>query len=205
MFGEHAGIDEVVHGTIDNLTDRGASTVEVSISHLEYAVPAWLAIGTTEFGAYLDARNIPYWSQSGYSFPLFAALQQGLSEHADELGDPIRDVWLQAAVMRDVFGNEHYGRAQKVRELLTAGVQRALSEVDVLASPTLPMMPPRLEEGFGDVATVVGNTGPFNLTGHPAISINAGRVDSLPVGIQFVSPKHTEGRLFRTAACVEAW
>lgn len=204
LFGEHAAIDEVVDGAIDNLADRGASIVDVSIPRLEYATPAWLAIGATEFGAYLDTRSISYWAESGYSFPLFKSLQQGLGEKADELGTPIRDVWLQAAVMQEVFGNQYYGKAQKARELLTEDVQHALSDVDVLASPTIPMMPPRLDEGFGDVATVVGNTGPFNLTGHPAISVEAGYIENLPVGIQFVSSKYAEDRLFRAAACLNS-
>jgi len=204
LFGDHSEIDAKVHETIDTLEQRGASVVEVSIPHIEHSVPAWLAISTAEFGAYLDARSVPYWSESDHAFSLFEALTQGLSTAPDTLGDPIRDVWLHATAVREVFGTRHYAQARKAQELISSSVRETFSEVDVLASPTVPILPPRLEDGFGEVSTVVGNTGPFNLSGHPAISVDAGRIDDLPVGIQFVAKPHREALLFQVAACVEA-
>jgi len=46
---------------------------------------------------------------------------------------------------------------------------------------------------------------PFNLTGHPALSVPAGRTpEGLPVGIQAVAPWYDEQRLIDFAAAIEA-
>ena len=46
---------------------------------------------------------------------------------------------------------------------------------------------------------------PFNLTGHPALSVPCGvSSDGLPIGLQLVGPWHSEGRLLAIAAAVEA-
>jgi amidase len=47
------------------------------------------------------------------------------------------------------------------------------------------------------------NTAPFDLTGHPAISIPAGRTDGLPVGLMLVAKAFDELTLFQTAKALE--
>jgi amidase/aspartyl-tRNA(Asn)/glutamyl-tRNA(Gln) amidotransferase subunit A len=46
-------------------------------------------------------------------------------------------------------------------------------------------------------------TYPFNMTGHPAVSIPAGFVDGLPVGMQIVGQRFDDGRVLAAAGAVE--
>ena len=85
--------------------------------------------------------------------------------------------------------------------------------------PTLPMKAPvhhasdNYEEAiertlFGgelgmDLGLVVRNTAPFNLTGHPAISIPCGKVDGLPIGLMLVAPYFREDLLLQIAAAYQ--
>ncbi|MES2495478.1 MAG: amidase [Pseudomonadota bacterium] len=75
--------------------------------------------------------------------------------------------------------------AENVRTRFTAAVEKALAGVDVLALPTLPALPPALDD-LGDAARMLRLTAlirPFNVSGHPALTIPvAGR----PIGIQLV-------------------
>jgi len=47
------------------------------------------------------------------------------------------------------------------------------------------------------------NTGPFNVTGHPALSINAGFCDGLPVGMMIVGRKFDEATVLNVAYAYE--
>ncbi|MGE7993927.1 amidase [Pseudomonas sp. NPDC089554] len=91
--------------------------------------------------------------------------------------------------------------AELVRERFTAEVDQALASFDVLALPTLPDFPLRLEDA-ADTRAVLGMTSlvrPFNLSGHPALSIPLGSEAGLPVGLQLVAAKGADEKLLAIA------
>jgi amidase len=82
--------------------------------------------------------------------------------------------------------------------------------VDLLLMPTIPFTAPllptgtsRRELGAPGFAAVV-NTAPFNVTGHPAMSIPCGMHDGLPIGAMLVGRPWEERTIYRTAAVIEA-
>jgi aspartyl-tRNA(Asn)/glutamyl-tRNA(Gln) amidotransferase subunit A len=82
----------------------------------------------------------------------------------------------------------------------------ALDRADVLASPTMPVLPPRLGESLDDPLQLYlmdADTVPVNLANLPAISVPAGEAEGLPVGLQLVGPKFGERALVRAASAVE--
>ena len=52
---------------------------------------------------------------------------------------------------------------------------------------------------MGGAGFMVQNTSPFNATGHPAITVNAGFVESLPVGMQVVGKKWRDQDVLKIA------
>ena len=116
--------------------------------------------------------------------------------------------------LADHVGARTYVEAQRVRRLLAEQLARYFQAVDVLVTPTLAMPAPRLDarqvEGVGgsdeplDVrAAMTLFTRPFNLTGNPALSINCGFVEKLPVGMQLVGAPFQEALLLRVAHSYE--
>ncbi|MGN6772529.1 MAG: amidase [Rhizobiaceae bacterium] len=95
------------------------------------------------------------------------------------------------------------------RYQLRDGVRALFETFDFLVTPTLPVVAFPVERtapvGYrqDDLVAWASYTYPFNLTGHPAISLPAGLVDGLPAGLQVVANRYEEERLFTIAAAFE--
>jgi len=200
LFGRAEALDEVVDKALDRLAAAGATLQEVSLRDFEYARPAWLAMATTEFGAYLDARTVNYWRPAEYPPSRIGRLHDALAGDVDQLGGTVVENWLYRRSLSERTGNQTYALAQRARCAVTEGVDEALADVDVLAGVTVPRLPPERGSGIEDLLDATANTRPFSLTGHPAVSVPAGVEEGLPVGMQFVGSRGDEASVLRAAA-----
>jgi len=107
---------------------------------------------------------------------------------------------------------EDYVRALAGRDALRREVDAALTQHDALVLPTLPIPAPTIGATTVDVAgrpeavraMMLRLTQPFNVTGHPAISIPAGTTASgMPVGVQLVGCRMQTDLLLRLAHACE--
>ena len=103
-----------------------------------------------------------------------------------------------------------YVAALEARVELSMVVDRILESTDVLVTPTLPLdafeAGRNVPRGWSDDRWMTWTpfTYPFNITGHPAISVPCGVSDrGLPVGLQLVGRKFEDGRLLGLAAALE--
>jgi 2-dehydropantoate 2-reductase len=121
-----------------------------------------------------------------------------------------RDLSRYAAGTRAVldFGRsvtpEQYADALADQADLTAAVEGSLAGVDVLAGPTVGYCAPEEDPpfGVGDDSGEGRFTGPYNLTGHPAVSLPA-PAPGLPVGLQFAGRRGQDFALLEVAAAAE--
>lgn len=91
--------------------------------------------------------------------------------------------------------------AEAIRSGFTAEVDAVLEDWDVFVTPALPMVPPLLSE-VSDPAKVLPLTRylrPFNLTGHPAITLPTRTAQGLPAGLQIVARRGADAQLCATA------
>lgn len=106
-----------------------------------------------------------------------------------------------ADVSRDALAN-----AERVRAAFTEQVDALLERTPLLAMATLPELPPTLEEA-SDPLSVVNLTRlvrPFNLSGHPALTLPAGEIDGRPVALQLIARKGHDGLLVQAAEWLTA-
>ena len=75
---------------------------------------------------------------------------------------------------------------------------------DLLPMPTLPIKAPRIPEEDAPVGEtiaraleMIANTAPFDVTGHPAMSLPCGKVDGLPVGAMPVGAHDAERTIYQ--------
>ena len=107
-----------------------------------------------------------------------------------------------------------YLDARATQAELSRAVVDALADCDALVLPTLPIVAPLV--GAGDIvidpadpgptpvrAAMLKHTQPFNLSGHPAISLPI-RTTGLPVGLQLVGRLNDTARLLEIAAACES-
>lgn len=130
----------------------------------------------------------------------------------------IHETWLRerpgdyAAVTRRrllpgmFFSGPDYVQAQRRRRELVAAVEAAFAEVDLLLCASS-MDPACRIDDTAEVERTYPRQArtPFNVTGHPAITLMAGigREAGLPLSIQLVAPSFAEALLYRAAAGYE--
>ena len=104
-------------------------------------------------------------------------------------------------------GDGQYAGALGRRAELTAAIEASLADVDVLAGPTVGYQAPEQDPPFGTGEDHGESrfTGPYNLTGHPAVSLPvpvAGPF-ALPAGLQLAGRRGADAALLRVAAAAE--
>jgi len=98
--------------------------------------------------------------------------------------------------------DQQIAEAEQLRAAFTAEVDAALARCDVLALPTLPDYPIPVADA-ADTRALLGMTSlvrPFNLTGHPALSVPLLAAAGLPVGLQLVAARGADELLCAVAS-----
>jgi len=203
------GADERVverfEDALDDLRAQGAETVEVSLPSVEYAVAAYYVIAMSEASSNLARFDgVRYGNSGGFDGNWNETFAKARSEG---FGDEVkRRVLLGTYALSAGYHDKYYKQAQEARSWVKQDFDEAFEDVDVLASPTMPVLPPKLGESLDDPVQMYladANTTPVNLANLPAISVPAGEADGLPVGLQLVGPKFGEETIVNAAAAVE--
>jgi amidase len=206
-----AAVDEAVGDAARRLEKAGAVVGEVSVPMHRQAMPVWMAIaleGATELMVKGNAMGTNW--KGHYSTSLLDAYGRGRRARVNDLADTVKVVMLLGEHLRRTYGGRHYAKAQNIARTLRATYDAALDEVDVLVMPTLPMLPTPLpapgaprEEIVARAFEMVINTAPFDVTGHPAISVPCQPPDSLPIGMMIIGRHFADHAVLRVAAAAE--
>lgn len=91
--------------------------------------------------------------------------------------------------------------AELTRQTFTQAVDAQLVQTPFILLPTLPECPPTLEEATNplNVVNLTRLVRPFNLSGHPALTLPVGEINHRPVGVQLIAGKNKEFDLLHFA------
>ncbi|MBW7969798.1 amidase [Bradyrhizobium sp. BR 10289] len=136
---------------------------------------------------------------------------------AVEHGDELSEAFLRQIALATKVSGVDYQEAMFARTALFRRVQSLLARGDVLAMPTLTRTALPIKQDLFGTIEIDGKhfdsvrphwfpwTMPFNMTGHPAISLPAGfSRDGLPIGLQLVGRFRSDADLLRVSALFEA-
>jgi len=129
---------------------------------------------------------------------------------ADEFADTLKIASIFSKYTLGRYGGHYYAKAQNLRRRLRAAYDAVLGSHDLLLMPTVPMKATPIP-GKGATAQEITrrsweatrNTCPFNVTGHPAISLPCGMGDGRPIGMMLVGRHSAEEMIYRAAAAFE--
>jgi aspartyl-tRNA(Asn)/glutamyl-tRNA(Gln) amidotransferase subunit A len=204
--GADERVVEQFEESLEDLRVQGAETVEVSLPSVEYAVAAYYVIAMSEASSNLARFDgVRYGNSGGFDGNWNEAFAEARSEG---FGDEVkRRVLLGTYALSAGYHDKYYKQAQEARAWVKRDFDEAFEGVDVLASPTMPILPPELGESLDDPLKMYladANTTPVNLANLPAVSVPAGDADGLPVGLQLVGPAFGEATVINAAAAVES-
>ena len=183
------------------LESLGAKVEDVSLGSLPYSLAVYYIIAMAE-----ASSNLARYDGVRYGAPLEKGQVDWNTGYAKLrsrcFGEEVkRRILLGTFVLSAGYYEAYYVRAQRLRAHLALEFERALKSFDVLAGPTMPVLPPAvgqkvtpLEDYLIDINTVSAN-----LTGLPAVSVPCGKVGGLPVGLQLIAPRFGDERLLAVA------
>ena len=206
-FGEglQPEVRAAVMTALANLEKAGAVVKEISLPSVKYAVAAYYVIATAEASANLARYDgVRYTSRAKDAKDLFSLYARSRSEGFGE--EVKKRILLGTYVLSSGFYDAYYMQAQKVRRLITDDFERAFATCDVVATPTLPTLPPKLGQVFSDPMVMYLQdiyTVAVNLAGLPASSQPVGRVGKLSVGLQYIGKAFGEEELLQVASATE--
>ncbi|MCY1346636.1 Glutamyl-tRNA(Gln) amidotransferase subunit A [compost metagenome] len=200
-----AGLDsriaDAVLAAVEELKKLGAIVKDVSLPNMQHAIPAYYVIAPAEASSNLSRFD-------GVRFGYRCENPQNLEDlykrsRAEGFGAEVkRRIMVGTYALSAGYYDAYYLKAQKIRRLIKNDFMAAFGEVDVILGPTTPNPAWKLGEKNNDpVAQYLEDiyTITANLAGLPGLSMPAGFVDGLPVGVQLLAPYFQEGRLLNVA------
>lgn len=208
-FWEEKGIDkslrEVLEKNLKVLGRAGASFEKISLPlATKVALACYYVIMPAEISSNLARYDgVKY----GLSRPGKRLLERYLESRGAGFGlEPKRRILLGTYVLSQGYIGRYYHKAQGVRREISSEFEKAFRKVDFLLTPITPAPAFKLGEKIQDpVAMYLEDifTVSANLAGIPAISLPAGRVGGLPVGLQLMGPQKSDWRLLNLAEKIE--
>jgi len=208
FFGE--GVEEPVKkhvwSAIHKLESLGAQYEEISLPSLEYSLAAYYIIAMSE-----ASSNLARYDGLRYGFRIEQEDGDYSKIYAKNrrmgFGAEVRRrIMLGTYALSAGYYEQYYLKALKVRTIIRREFESALKKFNVLAGPTMPLLPFNIGEKISDPLTLYMCdilTVPANLTGYPAISIPCGFEGNLPVGLQIIGKPFDEATLLKISFALE--
>jgi aspartyl-tRNA(Asn)/glutamyl-tRNA(Gln) amidotransferase subunit A len=196
-----ANIAAVIQAAVAEYQKLGAEIKEVAMPNLKLAIPAYYVIASAECSSNLsryDGVRFGYRCQNPQDLTDLYTRSRGEAFGAEVKRRILMGTYALSAGYYDAY----YLKAQQVRRLISDDFKRALSEVDVLLGPVTPSTAFKIGAKTSDPVQMYLEdiyTIAINLAGLPAMSIPAGFVDGLPVGLQVIGNYFGESKLLNIA------
>jgi aspartyl-tRNA(Asn)/glutamyl-tRNA(Gln) amidotransferase subunit A len=185
--GIHPGVLEAVLAALAKLESAGASIEEVSLPAIKYGVTTYYIIAPAE-----ASSNLARFDGIRYGLRAEGKGHIGVVERtrSEGFGHEVKArIMIGTYALSAGYYDAYYLKAQQVRALMVQQFNGCFDEYDGIVMPTSPVPAFKIGELSDDPLALKQLdycTIPANMGGFPAISLNCGFAEGLPVGVQFV-------------------
>jgi aspartyl-tRNA(Asn)/glutamyl-tRNA(Gln) amidotransferase subunit A len=194
-------IGKIMQRSIDDLKKAGAEFIDISLPNTELAVSAYYVVAPAEASSNLsrfDGVRFGYRCENPENLEDLYKRSRG-----EGFGPEVkRRILIGTYALSAGYYDAFYIKAQKVRQLISEDFRQAFAKVDCILGPTSPCVAFKIGEKSDDpIAMYLSDayTIAANLAGIPGMSIPAGMLNGLPVGVQLIGNYFEEGRLLNLA------
>jgi amidase len=203
-------VDALVKKAAENFRKLGAVVQDVSIPMHLAGGAIWSAIAHEGATVQMMHGNGFGFNWKGLYVTSLMRAHDAWRTRADSLSDTLKVTIMMGQYMLEKHRGNYYAKAQNLSRRLRAAYDDALASCDLLLMPTLPLKATRLPGPDAPLAEVLqrafemlGNTAPFDVTGHPAMSIPCGMSEGLPAGMMLIGKHCDEATIYRAAHAFE--
>jgi aspartyl-tRNA(Asn)/glutamyl-tRNA(Gln) amidotransferase subunit A len=193
-------IAAIIKTAVGELEALGATVVEIDLPNSELALSAYYVIAPAEASTNLSRFDgVRYGYRCEEPKDLEDLYKRSRSEGFGE--EVKRRIMIGTYALSAGFYDAYYRKAQKIRRLVKDDYARAFEQVDVIIGPTTPSPAFGLASIKDSVTMYLEDiyTIALNLAGLPGMSVPAGYVDGLPIGMQIVASDFAEAKLLNVA------
>jgi aspartyl-tRNA(Asn)/glutamyl-tRNA(Gln) amidotransferase subunit A len=210
LEGLEEGVKENFEESLEKLKEMGAEVEEVDMPLLsgDYAVPSYYVLAMAE-----ASTNLAKMSGMRYGLEMNPEDFEDFNEYFSEVRsegfgvEAKRRILLGTYTRMAGYRDQYYIKAAEVRQKIIDRFKEAFQEYDVLVSPSMPNIAPKIEEAESmDPAEIYAmdtlTVGP-NLAGLPMISVPNGKSDGMPTGLHIVADHFEEKKILDVAYSFE--
>ncbi len=203
-------VDQNVRQAADRLRALGATVDDVSIPmHLD-GPAIWTPIALEGLQAQMMHGNGMGYNWKGLYTTSLLDAHSNWRARANELSRTLKISMFAGEYFIRHYRGHFYAKAQNLARLLRQSYDDVLQRYDLLLMPTLPMKATPIPEQNAPLALycqrafeMLPNTAPFDVTGHPAMTIPCGLSQGLPVGMMLIAKHWNESTIYRAAHAFE--
>jgi amidase len=203
-------VDAKVKLAAKRLQKKGAAVSEVSVPMHLLGPAIWTPIALEGLQWQMMRGNGLGMNWKGLYVTSLLDAHSNWRSRADELSLSLKISMLSGEFFIEHHRGHFYAKCQNLARQLTAAYDTVLAEHDLLLLPTLPLKATKLpaqDAAGGEILQrafeMIGNTAPFDVTGHPAMSVPCGLSDDLPIGMMLVGRHWDESTIYRAAHAFE--
>jgi amidase len=189
----------------------GATVDEVSVPMHNKAMPIWLAIASEGSTNQMMKGNGMGTGWKGLYTTSLLDHHAGWPTRGNELSESLKITMFTGEYFQRHYRGHYYAKAQNLARKLREAYDQMLGAYDLLMMPTTAMKAQPMPEPDAPLELILHrafemleNTAPFDVTGHPAMSIPCGMSDGLPVGCMLVGKFWSESTIYQAAAAFES-